>query len=233
MTFRQLKRKVKSVPLIGKIYDFVYGRRKTQRILKQREEMFSNNAGLKIVSTISNLLHKEEIVSFPDFGTLLGIVRDGRLLSWDNDIDFGIIMNDSTEWNNLKNILEKNNFTLIHQFKYDDEIFEQTYLYENMSIDFFRHVNMDYYCKYYTFSQDKKMNDPTVLYDIVESRTVKITELKNKYVNSFEFFIPSNSEVFLADIYGENWRIPDPKFSNGTSPARYGIIGNTGIKEIF
>ena len=36
---------------------------------------------------IIDLLNKREVPYFVDFGALLGIVRDGDLLPWDNDTD--------------------------------------------------------------------------------------------------------------------------------------------------
>ena len=44
------------------------------------------------IKKIQNILDKHNIKNFIDSGTLLGIVREGRILPWDNDIDIGAII---------------------------------------------------------------------------------------------------------------------------------------------
>ena len=43
---------------------------------------------------LSALLNKKQIPYWADFGTLLGIVRDKDIISWDDDVDFGYFLKD-------------------------------------------------------------------------------------------------------------------------------------------
>ena len=43
---------------------------------------------------ITDLLDKNDIIYWLDYGTLLGAVRDGELISWDTDVDIGILGTD-------------------------------------------------------------------------------------------------------------------------------------------
>jgi lipopolysaccharide cholinephosphotransferase len=44
----------------------------------------------KMLREVTEILEKNGVQYFLDFGTLLGIVRENRLLPWDDDIDLGI-----------------------------------------------------------------------------------------------------------------------------------------------
>ncbi len=62
--------------------------------LKSVEYPFQNNKtrefAQKILLELSKSFKELSINYFVDFGTLLGIVRDGGLITWDDDIDFSI-----------------------------------------------------------------------------------------------------------------------------------------------
>jgi len=42
------------------------------------------------IETVTDVFNKNKLEVFIDCGTLLGIVRDGRILPWDNDLDFAV-----------------------------------------------------------------------------------------------------------------------------------------------
>ncbi|MEK4711624.1 LicD family protein [Sporosarcina sp. FSL K6-5500] len=51
----------------------------------------------KSLLRVTKVFSGNNIKYFADFGTLLGIVREGDLISWDDDIDLSILMNDYDE----------------------------------------------------------------------------------------------------------------------------------------
>ena len=61
---------------------------------------------LELVDTVHALLAARGIPHWLDFGTLLGAVRDGELIPWDTDADFGIFARDAERVLELRDELE-------------------------------------------------------------------------------------------------------------------------------
>ena len=70
---------------------------------KEKNQKFND-----FLSTILDLFQKNNIELIPFFGTLLGIYREGGVISYDNDIDFAILHNKETK--SIINFLNSNNF---------------------------------------------------------------------------------------------------------------------------
>ena len=60
--------------------------------VKFKQKKFDKKAGLKDLRDIKNILDEEKIDFWVIGGTLLGIVRDGDFIKWDNDIDIAICL---------------------------------------------------------------------------------------------------------------------------------------------
>ena len=52
--------------------------------------------------------HNTEI--FLVFGSLLGIVRENAFMEYDNDLDFGVVINDAFSWEDLEKEMNKLGF---------------------------------------------------------------------------------------------------------------------------
>jgi len=132
--------------------------------------------------------------------------------------------------------LEAHGFKLMHQFKSitDYPAFEQTYEKNGVSIDFFYHyANED---KIWTNVFYREKFDDNLEKGLFRIRKLDYpkAELQEVTFLNTSVFIPSNAEEYLAEIYGGNWRIPDPNYdwhngpkNNCTVPNAYGIIENT------
>lgn len=67
------------------------------------------NADDRVFLDICNLLNKNNINYWVCHGTLLGIIRESRLLPWDHDIDFAV-WEYETDKNKIVSILESNGY---------------------------------------------------------------------------------------------------------------------------
>ena len=69
----------------------------------------------EMIFYLSELAKKNDIVLYLEYGTLLGFVRDGDIIQWDDDVDFAINYENVEKFGNLL----KNN---ISSFPYSDEL---------------------------------------------------------------------------------------------------------------
>jgi hypothetical protein len=81
---------------------------KKQNPISCQEEAVFKNFLYDVVSQIE----QANILLWLDFGSLLGWVRDRRLIPWDNDVDFGIWHNKTAE-QTILNIFDQKKFNVI------------------------------------------------------------------------------------------------------------------------
>lgn len=203
-----------------KFYKKIAGNKVEHFVLSDRVSDVQNN-GLKAISEITDVLSGNDVDFFVDNGTLLGVVRENKLIRWDYDIDLGIIINEKFSWLDLENAMKRIGYEKDHQFRLFDEITEQTYKRGGMYVDFFNHINDDSTTSFYCFYRDDKVeysssNEMSVL----ELKTVKITGTKQiDLEDGVKVYIPLEAEQYLAGLYGESWRIPNPNWVSGSGPA--------------
>lgn len=78
---------------------------------------------LRMLAEVSTLLEKKSIRYCLDGGTLLGIYREGRLLPWDNDLDFFVRAEDAEKIERLRLRLLFMGYGLSRSFVSEDNIF--------------------------------------------------------------------------------------------------------------
>ncbi|MBT8321131.1 MAG: LicD family protein [Eudoraea sp.] len=72
------------------------------------------------------LFHKHKIAYWLEGGTLLGIIREDRLLPWDNDLDFSMMCDQLNLVNALLEDLKRKGFRVrIRRFEEDSEQFKK------------------------------------------------------------------------------------------------------------
>lgn len=54
-----------------------------------------NQRAVRMLATVTSILDRNGIISWLESGTLLGVVRENRLLPWDNDVDISIDVSDA------------------------------------------------------------------------------------------------------------------------------------------
>lgn len=195
--------------------------KKRERKRLEREERKRRSIqryGLRAIRDVQTIMGNLGVVSFADFGTCLGIVREGGLLKHDLDIDIGVIA-DKDEQKLIRIAMERAGYKLWRQYFTGDVVAEDSYLYRNIKIDF----------NYYRIEDGKAKTllfyrKPDVVYTdntrhIVEMTYTAIKGVKEVEVNGVKINIPDDPETLMEEKYGPSWRTPDTGWIYWESPA--------------
>lgn len=135
------------------------------------------------IETVTEIFKKNNLEVFIDCGTLLGIVRDGKILPWDNDLDFAVFekhLNDKII-NTLCNDFEELGFKFYFK-KNHIHIFHASGVYADVNI--FKLVSENYISEnYYPANMFDKF-----LYLIYESINFNYPD-KSPSKNILKYFI--------------------------------------------
>ncbi len=159
------------------------------------------DATCPLITAITSLGHEVFINS----GTLLGAVRDGKLIPHDDDIDLAVVLRGKTvdevarEWEALKDKLRQADLLDV---EYDREA--------RLPIAKLRHpsgVGVDIFPAW--ISGDRMYVWP---HTYGELSVGDVFPLGNVPLHGLELPAPANPAKMLALNYGEGWRSPDPGF---------------------
>ena len=187
---------------------------------KERSIRNFQSVGYDVHQKVYDVLRDSPFRFFALSGTLLGLVRDGGFIPYDDDLDYGIMIDEDTVWHSFENLMESNGFHPDYYYVEDHNITEMSFRYHGVNIDFFGMRDCGT-CLLSSVYYRRKQID----YEKDEVSTMHITYpaflgIKEVACKGYTFPIPVNAEEFLASNYGENWRIPDKNVTletkNGT-----------------
>lgn len=183
--------------------------------------------GAYVLLKINEILVREKIMFWLDFGTLLGIYRDGKLIKNDIDIDIAIFYSDYAD--KTKEVLTKNGFKFIRRLettKDDCQCLEETYRMKNINVDiFYYHTKEEFaFCHLFPLNANGTR-------DVREIRMSKFKLTKITFLDNI-FYIPDNTELRLKETYGDQWQIPDKNWYTPDDAYNSRLYNNLEVKEI-
>ncbi len=167
---------------------------------------------LRLLERATTLLEKYNIPYWLEGGTLLGIIRENRLLPWDNDLDISIR---SEDFDRLRRILPKffyrGMIAKVREYKIDDPPFQKgevrlIKVYATKYLFFKSPLVLDIFVK-------KKLDDQYYWVVGVKRRAKKAVparfydELTTVQFNHKTYSIPKLTDEYLTYRYGD-WRTP-------------------------
>jgi hypothetical protein len=156
------------------------------------------------------------VLYIPVYGTLLGFVRENKVLNHDLDIDLGLFEVDNEIMNKFEQIILQKGFIIASQVIIEStkEVIEKSYVKNKIKIDVYimKKNTEGYRIKFWMMPNDMSLRDYQERNNGVDvyQQSFKIEDLYEKKINEvFYIKIPTNSEDILNSMYGENWKIPD------------------------
>ena len=152
-----------------------------------------------------NKAFKEAGISFfLMFGTLLGAVREGDLISYDKDIDLGILYEDSYKLEKAQKIFEKYGIFLEGKRRRKSDTPIEKFVFFGETVWGIEVMTLHL------------IGDKYWHIDSSDWRGAMLAPHKKEWLDVLEeidflgdkFPIPSNSEEVLKSFYGSKWRIP-------------------------
>ena len=136
MSVKSVWHKIKAVPFIGETYEKYIGSKKVARIEKKcREELVKD--GEKYMGLVEDALKDSGAIYYAYAGTLLGLIRDGKFINWDFDIDYAVVITSEFPWSKLEELMKNAGFKKSREFVFEGAVQEQSYAIGKLNIDFF------------------------------------------------------------------------------------------------
>lgn len=202
------------------------GYKKLSKIYQRYKKANYNNLvqgkGPNILIELEKILEQTECEFFFDMGTLLGIIREGKLIDFDADIDIGIILRNPQIILDVRKAMVSNG-----------AIYTRKYIVDNIgeTINSFKYKGIDIdICYYFETSQDLigyLFYDPENKYEtdilhVVRTKCSLIQQIDKFEFNNYHINVPQMKEKYLSERYGKNWMIPDKNYvywkANSTTP---------------
>lgn len=221
----KLKNVIKKCKPLSKMY---YSCRKLYNLKKKRKNQKKlKKFGNELAKTLFEALANKPITYFFTFGSLLGLVREGHFISYDDDMDVGIINSGVNTLQILESCLLPKGFKKLHSFSVNGQIQEVAFSWKGLKVDFFLYTIIDS-CTMITYEFVRRQGGNYAKNEFsvakISATPIKSTIIKN--INGINYMLPYPEGQYLAETYGETWRTPDPNWVATNNP-RWGIMENT------
>lgn len=180
--------------------------------LKQTNHAFQNANNKKIAIDLLDYLHnlflENNIEYYLAYGTLLGVIRDGELIPWDDDIDIQVKSENKKKLESIFLNIEKKlvdshpSVRLEFITNEENKVKNRIIVKQDDKIIF----NVDF-----TFLENRGhyyLENNTYIYEVKYYNKPKHIEWK-----SIQICIPNDHTELLEYIYGEGWKIPNKNFT--------------------
>lgn len=186
---------------------------------KETKRYFIQHNGMAVLNEVQTILSELGITSFADFGTCLGLVREGALLKHDLDMDIGVIANPEDR-EKIRIALERRGFKLWRQYCYKGNPVEESYRYRRVKVDLnFYEMTEDYSRTWLFYAKPGHKYDNSWTRHVVQMTYSPIRGVKYEEFDGSMIALPEDPELLMTEKYGPNWRTPDTGWIYWESPA--------------
>lgn len=196
--------------IVQKLYVFFMS--PINKAKKEKKAKKVSEIGNDLLELILSICKETNVLIWPEFGTLLGAYRDKSFISFDPDIDLGIISSDFSEellqkFYNYGCVL-KRQLHLVNKINGEEKLIELTLEFKGLCFDLFLSdpVNSN---QRKVFVSYEKIDEIKNIYKC-KYYTVKYTpsNLSEVSINNLKLSYPAEPDKYLALIYGESFMTP-------------------------
>lgn len=198
------------------LYNVLVAKRRAREELRNR--LLLQTVGWDVLDKVHETL-KEKVAYFADYGTLLGLMRDGQFIAHDNDMDFGVMPGESPA--RLLRLLIDAGFKFRNAYEYEGRICEFAVLYRGLHMDFFfdQKIEGEFYALLF-YKKDGVRYPSKDTLTAFRIRRPAIPYVKEIEIRGHKFNCPENYEDIFLAAYGSNWRTPIQDCHAGEQGAR-------------
>ena len=218
----KIKRFLRTFCLTKRIYKKLYSLKCKKQNQKKRENLQQN--GIQTIHFLQDLLQNERF--FFDMGTLLGIVRENRLLGHDLDIDVAVYAENEEKIESVRAYLREKGCRLKYTYYIPnvatvEDSFEVNGI--KFDVNYYKTEDVQDIC-YLMYTDDTKVYTGGDM-DVVRLTCDSVKNIQKRDFHGKEINVPEQAEHYLARRYGEDWRIPNTKWiywkGPSTAPTQY------------
>ena len=211
---KQIKELLKRNPLTKEAFS-KWERSRIEAGIESKRQVLQEN-GNKLIHDIQECLHEMDEIAFFDYGTLLGIIREGRIISHDLDADFGVSIVDDKSIEKVRECLQRRGLLLkSYNILESGLVVQDTFEKYGIEFDAYYHYrDKDKPNKSYVYMlfRDPKKEYVGDSWDVAIAMSETIKKIISYPFQDFTVSVPSEYEKHLVYRYGENWRVPDKTY---------------------
>lgn len=167
--------------------------------------------GLEMLVAADKALSSLGIKAFLTYGALLGAYRDHGFISYDPDIDLGILSDEAKE--EMHETMRKAGFTLMKQIVVagSGQVAEETYIYKKLHLDIFFYMSEgdDLYSIIQRKHETKDWKEANVTDGFPCDRSyVPMTDFERRDFLGLKVYMPVKTDQWLRDIYSDSYMTP-------------------------
>lgn len=169
------------------------------------------NSGLEMLREADIVLSKLGLKPFLTYGALLGAYREHGFISYDPDIDLGILAEDIPD--NLHQKMAEAGFVLYKQGVLADKktIFEETYIYKKLHLDIFYYFRDgdDLYSIIARKHETKEWKEANATDGFPCDRSyVPASDFERREFLGLQIYMPVKTDEWLRAIYSDSYMTP-------------------------
>lgn len=192
--------------------------------------------GLNMLEAADKAMSSLGLQAFLTYGALLGAYRNHGFISYDPDIDLGIIELQNSDL--LHNTMEKAGFHLQRQIimAETNKVVEETYIYRKLHLDLFYYIQEgnDLYSVIQHKHESKEWKEANATDGFPCERSyVPMSNFERKEFLGLQIYMPVKTDEWLRAMYSDSYMTPIKNWNDKDYPTRRVYTNERSYRKLF